>query len=120
MRNLFADNVQRAVNWSLATHGKPADPNPQVGHDPSILGWSWAADTHMPGWSRPACLYLHSRPQACEITSRTREGVQLIIDRLLPTGGSNYGNTLVLGQATLPQVQSTGLAMLALAGRRKH
>jgi hypothetical protein len=47
---------------------------------------------------------------------RVRDGVRLVTDRLLPNGGSNYGSTLVLGQATLAQVQSTGLAMLALAG----
>jgi len=46
---------------------------------------------------------------------RTREGVRLIIDRQLESGGCNYGNTRVLGQATLPHVQPTGLAMLAIA-----
>ncbi len=38
----------------------------------------------------------------------------MITDRLLEKGGCNYGNTRVLEQATLPHVQSTGLAMLAL------
>lgn len=49
---------------------------------------------------------------------RTREAVNLIIDRLLPEGGCNYGNTIVLGQVLLPHVQPTGLAMLALAGEQ--
>ncbi|WP_197530673.1 hypothetical protein [Bythopirellula polymerisocia] len=111
----FADNIRRAVDWSLATYGKPADPTPQVGHDPSILGWSWAADTH--AWMEPTCMFvLALKAAGIGKHSRAREGERLIIDRLLPTGGSNYGSTLVLGQATLPQVQSTGLAMLALAG----
>src|SRR2546428_787916 len=47
---------------------------------------------------------------------RTREAVRLLIDRLLPGGGCNYGNTIVLGQELRPQLQPTGLAMLALAG----
>jgi hypothetical protein len=36
------------------------------------------------------------------------------VDRLLPAGGCNYGNTVVLGQTLRPHVQPTGLAMLAL------
>ena len=37
-------------------------------------------------------------------------------DRLLPDGGCNYGNTIVLDQALLPHVVPTGAALLALAG----
>ena len=33
---------------------------------------------------------------------RTREGVRLLRDRLLPDGGCNYGNTTVLGQTLSP------------------
>jgi hypothetical protein len=47
---------------------------------------------------------------------RTREAIKLLVDRQLPSGGCNYGNTEVMGQALLPHVQPTGLAMLALAG----
>jgi hypothetical protein len=49
---------------------------------------------------------------------RVRDGVRLIADRLLPAGGANYGNTIVLGQPLLPHIQPTGLAMLALGGER--
>jgi hypothetical protein len=38
-----------------------------------------------------------------------------VLDRLLPSGGANYGNTIVLGQPLLPHVQPTGIAMWALA-----
>jgi hypothetical protein len=51
---------------------------------------------------------------------RTREAVRLIGDRLLPAGGCNYGNTIVLGQTLLPHVQPTGMAMMALAGEKHH
>jgi hypothetical protein len=47
---------------------------------------------------------------------RTREAVQLLDDRLLPRGGCNYGNTIVLGQELLPHVQPTGIVVMALAG----
>jgi hypothetical protein len=46
---------------------------------------------------------------------RTREAVQLILDRQLAAGGCNYGNTVVLGQPLRPHVQPTGIALLALA-----
>ncbi len=35
---------------------------------------------------------------------------------MLPDGGCNYGNTVVLGQQLRPHVQPTGAALLALAG----
>lgn len=111
----FQDNIDRGVEWALATHGKPAPKKTQIGHDPTILGWSWAAETH--AWMEPTCMFVIALKVAgLSDHSRTREGIRLVTDRLLPTGGSNFGSTLVLGQPTLPQVQSTGLAMLALAG----
>lgn len=113
----FENQIDRAINWSLKTHGKPAPRNPQIGHDPAILGWSWAAETH--AWMEPTAMFVVALKAAgLRDHERTREGVRLVTDRLLPTGGSNFGSTLVLGQATLPQVQSTGLAMLALAGEK--
>ncbi len=39
-----------------------------------------------------------------------------MIDRLLPGGGCNYGNTVVLGQMLRPHIQPTGIALLALSG----
>ena len=43
------------------------------------------------------------------------EAVRLIMDRQLPQGGFNYGNTSVLGQLLLPHVQPTGIALATLA-----
>ena len=47
---------------------------------------------------------------------RTTEAVRLLVDRLLPSGGANYGNTLVLGQELLPHVQPSGVVLWALEG----
>jgi hypothetical protein len=111
----FAEQLDSAIAWTLATHGKPSPKNPQIGHDPTLLGWSWAANTH--SWMEPTCMFVIALKAAgLGDHARTREGVRVVADRLLPTGGSNFGSTLVLGQPTLPQVESTGLAMLALAG----
>ena len=40
----------------------------------------------------------------------------MLIDRQLPGGGCNYGNTFVLGQMTRPHLLPSGLLALALAG----
>jgi len=40
----------------------------------------------------------------------------VLVDRQMPGGGLNYGNTMVLGQRLRAHVQPTGIALLALAG----
>jgi hypothetical protein len=115
MQTGFKKQRESAVDWALAHHGKPAEPQLEVGHDPRLLGWSWAENTH--SWMEPTAMFaLALKAAGLKDHARTREAIQLVTDRLLPTGGSNFGSTIVLGQATLPQVESTGLAMLALAG----
>ena len=47
---------------------------------------------------------------------RSDEALKLIVDRLLPEGGCNHGNTFVLGQSLVPHLQPTGIVMLVLAG----
>jgi hypothetical protein len=39
------------------------------------------------------------------------------MDRQLPGGGWNYGNTMVYDQTLLPQPDNTGIALAALASR---
>lgn len=110
----FRRPVRLATEWILAAKGRTAPRNPQIGHDPTILGWSWAADTH--AWMEPTCMALLALNAVGHGNhARAREGARLICDRLLEKGGCNFGSTVILGQATLPQVQSTGLAMLTLA-----
>lgn len=105
---------QQAVDWALDARGKAAPQQAHIGHDTTLLGWSWAAATH--SWLEPTCLFVLALKAVGQSEHpRTREGVRLIIDRQLELGGCNFGNTKVLGQATLPHVQSTGLAMLTVA-----
>jgi hypothetical protein len=107
--------LEQAVQWSLAAGGKPAPRKAQFGHDSTLVGWSWAANTH--SWLEPTAMFVIALKSAGYADhARTREGVRLIVDRQLPAGGCNYGNTIVLGQELLPHVQPTGLAMIALAG----
>jgi hypothetical protein len=84
-----------------------------MGHDSTLVGWPWVTGTH--SWIEPTAwavlamkvLQLHDHP-------RCREGVRLLLDRQLPDGGCNYGNTFALGQKTLPHLQPSAVALLAL------
>jgi hypothetical protein len=47
---------------------------------------------------------------------RVREAIRMMLDRQLPHGGWNYGNTLVFGRELHPMPESTGAALTGLAG----
>jgi hypothetical protein len=115
--NDYGSHIERAVEWALAERPYTLPRKSQVAHDSSLVGWTWAAGTH--SWLEPTALFVLALKAAGHAQHpRTREGVRLLIDRLLPNGGCNYGNTIVLGQTLLPHILPTGLAMLALAGEQ--
>ncbi|HEY2761009.1 MAG TPA: hypothetical protein VGI75_09700 [Pirellulales bacterium] len=108
-------DLAHAKSWLVAAEGKTLGKTPEFGHDGMLVGWPWVLGTH--SWQEPtAWSVLALRSLGLSDHPRTREGVRLLIDRLLPEGGCNYGNTYVLGQKLRAQVEPTGLAMLALAG----
>ncbi len=91
------------------------------GHDTSIRGWPWIQDTH--SWVIPTSLTI----VALQLVGlgdhhRVEEGHRMILNRQLPEGGWNYGNTMVFGKELHPLPEATGVALQALAGRvpRKH
>lgn len=109
------DATRRATDALLDVQGETWDKNESSGHDPSLAGWPWVAGTH--SWTEPTALaVLALKTSENWEHPRTRQGVELLVDRLLPEGGCNYGNTEVLGQRLRPHATPTGLAMLALAG----
>ncbi len=105
--------LDRALAWTLRTSGQTLDHQADMGHDTTLTGWPWVEGTH--SWLEPtAYAVLALKAAGYRDHPRTREAVQLIIDRLLPDGGCNYGNTLVLGQSTRPHVQPSGIALAAV------
>ncbi len=107
--------ASRAIDWALVDHGEARPRQQYVAHDTTLVGWSWAAHTH--SWLEPTAMFVLALKAAGQaLHPRTREGVRLLVDRLLPHGGCNYGNTFVLGQELLPHVQPTGIVLMALAG----
>jgi hypothetical protein len=107
--------LARAVNWLLATEGRPVRQEEKLSHDMSLIGWPWVEDTH--SWVEPTALALLAlRAVGHAAHRRAKEAAKVLVDRLLPEGGCNYGNTFVLGQKLLPHVQPSALAVLALTG----
>jgi hypothetical protein len=114
-RNKYRSFAGRGIDWILAARGTTLPTSPEMGHNTQLVAWSWADKTH--SWIEPTALHVLALKKSGLAThARVREGVTLLLDRLLPSGGCNYGNTVVLGQTLRPHVQPTGLAMLALAG----
>lgn len=110
-----------AIQWLIDT--KPDPPKKSdlveqakvIGHDATLIGWPWVTGTH--SWIEPTALaVLALKGVGKGDHPRTREGLRLLRDRLLPDGGCNYGNTTVLGQTLRPHIQPTALALLALFG----
>lgn len=108
---------RKAVEWLLSHQGdttRPAGSSP-MGHDPGIPGWPWVEGTH--SWLEPTAMaVLALRRAGLADHPRTQDGQRLVRDRVIRTGGWNYGNSTVFGADLRPQPGPTGLALLALAG----
>jgi hypothetical protein len=112
-----AEESRRAADWLLQAQGshfvrKPDDP---LQHDTSIPGWPWVEQTH--SWVEPTALAILSLRRSGQGShQRVADGLRMIRNRALPSGGWNYGNTITFGSELRPQPAPTGLALLALAG----
>jgi hypothetical protein len=132
-RTALADHIHRAIEWLLNNRGQAVPRSEMFGHNTELVGWAYAEQTH--SWIQPtafAVLALKAAGKASGPAARTpidkgdpnevtapsaaREGIAVLIDRQLPGGGLNYGNTYVLGQLLRPHVEPTGIGLLALAG----
>jgi hypothetical protein len=115
----FNDSIRRGTEWLLEARGKTIPRSPELGHDTTLVAWPWAMGTH--AWVEPTAFAVMALATAgLGDHSRTREAVRMLLDRQLPGGGCNYGNTFVLGQKLRPHVQPTGIALAALAGEHEE
>ncbi|MFC1532331.1 hypothetical protein ACFL7M_03045 [Thermodesulfobacteriota bacterium] len=111
----FEDAYKRSINFLLSTSGYSFPKEPYIGHDTTIQGWPWIEGTH--SWVEPTALaFLALKRAGYEKHNRVTEALQLILDRQLPKGGWNYGNTYVYGQEFRPLPYSTGMLLYALEG----
>lgn len=104
----------KAKEWLLQHKGAafPKDKDSPVGHDTTIVGWPWVADTH--SWIEPTCSAILALTYHGETSGRVSEGLRLLVDRVISTGGWNYGNNMFFGNALRPQPAPTGWVLLAL------
>ena len=112
------DYHARAVQFLLTTTGrhwkKPVgDP---MAHNPALRGWPWIAETH--SWVEPTAISMIAlRVSGYGAHPRIEEATRMLMDRQLPHGGWNCGNTIVFGHELRPAPESTGAALHALVGR---
>lgn len=112
----FQAASRRAVEFLLSTTGRhfPKESEDPADHDTAIPGWPWVADTH--SWVEPTAFGLMAlRAHGLGDHPRAREARRLLLNRQLPEGGWNYGNTRVFGVTLQPLPDSTGVALTALA-----
>lgn len=118
-REDYRDSIRAAADWLIGNQGLTSSVQLNEGqHDATIVGWSWVDGTH--SWVEPtayAVLALRSIGQATH--SRSRDGMRLLRDRALPSGGWNYGNSTVLANTLRPFPETTGVALAALSDLEK-
>lgn len=111
----WSASAQRAIQWVLASRGREHPRSEHFGHDTTIQAWPWVEQTQ--SWVQPTAMHLLAlKRSGLAAHARCREAVAMLLDRMLPDGGWNYGNTVVLGATLRPQVEPTGLALAALQG----
>jgi hypothetical protein len=111
----------KAVTFLLTTAGQHSskDPESPVGHDSSIPGWPWIEQTH--SWVEPTAMAIRALVLSGKSSHpRVQAGVRLLLDRQLPDGGWNYGNTTIFGKTLNPMPVSTGMALWTLAGQTER
>jgi hypothetical protein len=110
---------ERAVDFLLGHGGLtyPHDPSGPIRVDTETPGWPWIDKTF--SWAEPTALALLALVAAGRAEhARARDGVHVLLDRQLESGGWNYGNTRVYDTELRPAPESTGLVLAALAGAR--
>lgn len=108
----------RAVQFLLGTTGNHFSPKPDApwAHDTSLKGWPWIEETH--SWVEPTAMGVMAlRATGYAQHERAKEAVRMLIDRQLPHGGWNSGNTLIFGKELHPNAEGTGSALASLAGQ---
>ncbi len=109
---------EKAIQFLLNSSGEHWEKNPEspLGHDPSLQGWPWIAHTH--SWVESTALAMTAlQNTGYSDHPRLTAATFMLLDRQLPHGGWNYGNTMVFGQELKPSPEDTGAALSALGGR---
>lgn len=110
----FQRALDLAIKWIVEHRGRTIPISDDIGHNSMLDAWPWVLGTH--SWIEPTAFHVLALTRAGRAEhSRVKSARAMLLDRQLPGGGCNYGNTMVLGQTLRAHVQPTGIAMLALA-----
>ena len=110
----YQASIKAGIDWALAQTPWTRPVHENFGHNTMLEGWSWAADTH--SWVEPTAFFVKAFHAAGKVElPRFEQAKDMLIDRLLPSGGANYGNTIMLGQELLQHLQPTGIVAWVLA-----
>jgi hypothetical protein len=113
----YSQYQARAIQFLLDTTGRHWEKlaSSPMAHNSALKGWPWIAETH--SWVEPTALSMMAlRAAGYARHPRIEEATRMLMDRHLPHGGWNCGNTIVFGQELRPAPESTGTALHALAG----
>jgi hypothetical protein len=83
-------------------------------YDASIQGWAWTPRTT--AWVEPTALVILAliRTGVASTEKRIKSGIDLLIDRKVPSGGWNFGNPYSKSYELEASTMSTALALAAL------
>jgi hypothetical protein len=107
----------RAVRFLLESTGIhfPRKADAPWAHNTILRGWPWIDNTH--SWVEPTALCVMAlRASGQGQHDRVSEAIRMILDRQLPHGGWNYGNTFMFRKELHAMPESTGAALTGLAG----
>jgi hypothetical protein len=111
----YRKNQALAAQFLLRSGGEhwPVSAEAPAAHNTDLKGWSWITGTH--SWVEPTSLAMMALKLAgYGRHARVQEATRLLLDRQLPQGGWNYGNTMVFNEELRPMPMSTGIALNAL------
>lgn len=108
---------ERASRFLLSAGGItfPYEGTPTEGHDSSLRGWAWVDGTY--SWVVPTAFAVMALTcNGYQDHPRIVEATKMLVNRQIPTGGWNYGDTYAFGTELLPVPETTGHALCALKG----
>jgi uncharacterized protein (DUF362 family) len=117
-----AKDLQASASALLAIKGKPierTEGEDVTDIDGTLIGWPWGEGNF--SWVEPtswACLSLRRLGEGAQ--PRVEEGLRMLLDRAIETGGANYGNRRVLGLVLEPIPGPSALLLFALQGQPEH